>query len=159
MRIKRTKITVVGTHRNAKLAEKHLSALLRKYNPEKAIMQRRNESGKFSERGHLFTFTLTLRAKMFESILAVTYPYRTNKKGGAYFSFVGRFFTEKRPTIKVRNEQKKKLVKELRKSLDAQDKPLWFHPYRSLNVSTKEVPFDGRINSSSFEDERQSLQR
>jgi len=50
-----------GKHRSLELAERNLRALIRKHGASDGeITERRNALGRFSTRGHFFTFKLTI---------------------------------------------------------------------------------------------------
>lgn len=80
---KRKKLVIVGRHRNVEYAERHLSQLLRRSDVDSAsIVARRNDSGRFSARGHNFYFELILSPfKLYRWSIGITYPQKGKGKG------------------------------------------------------------------------------
>lgn len=154
-------IRITSSHKRFDLANRKLSRLVREKKAISGTLERRDKSGRFSKRGTSYTFVLTLKTTMIETIIAVTYPYRTTSKGGGYFSYVARFYTPSKPSAKLKKKFMGRLIDNMKQSLDvSEDKPLWFYVKGRSNEQQKEVEYNSqRIKKAFFEDERTNLQR
>lgn len=135
------RVTFVGFHKNAELAESKLRRLIREHKAvDGFIVSRRNDAGKFSRRGRHFTFELVLKSKrrrkppaprkLFRLSIGITYP---NK--GTYLSYMLQHWQKTTRFPDARKEELTELtIRGLEKDLGYDRSKLWFDLEKSIGI-------------------------
>lgn len=115
------KIIVVGYHQSVKHAERNLSRLLRKHGAESGrILARRNDRGRFSNRGRNFTFELLTKSKrrkkkpsgkLYRFTIAITYPRTTKgQRKGGYYGYYLKHWSGSKKHIGFKSDRERELI-------------------------------------------------
>lgn len=128
---------IIGFHRSRELAERHA----RKINGK--IVSRRNSSGKFSNRGHWFTFKLQPK-ELTRYTVGITFPFK--KEYGSVLSQLYTSKWKKKATSKrAKRDQAATLEAAIKKVEEIVRYPrakFWFDLEAVTAIETQTVPFD-----------------